>query len=45
VGKQFIPPSITGDGAGFAAGGSVLDHNVGQGEPYTLGVYEVSIYE
>ena len=26
--------------AGFAAGGSVLDHNFGKGEPYTLGVEE-----
>jgi carboxylate-amine ligase len=40
VGKQFIPSSITGDGEGFAAGGSVLDHNFGKGEPFTLGVEE-----
>jgi glutamate---cysteine ligase / carboxylate-amine ligase len=40
VSKQFIPSSITGDGAGFAAGGSVLDHNFGKGEPFTLGVEE-----
>jgi carboxylate-amine ligase len=38
--KQAIPPSITGKGAGFAEGGSVLDHRFGQGEPYTLGVEE-----
>ncbi len=38
--KQVTPPSITGKGAGFAAGGSVLDHRFGQGEPYTLGVEE-----
>ncbi len=36
--KQIYPPSITGNG--FAAGGSVLDHKFGQGEPYTLGVEE-----
>jgi glutamate---cysteine ligase / carboxylate-amine ligase len=40
VGKQFIPPSITGDGTRFAAGGSVLDHSFGEGDPYTLGVEE-----
>jgi carboxylate-amine ligase len=40
VSEQFIPPSITGDGADFAAGGSVLDHAFGQSEPYTLGVEE-----
>jgi carboxylate-amine ligase len=38
--KQAYPPSITGKGAGFAAGGSVLDHAFGKGEPYTLGVEE-----
>jgi glutamate---cysteine ligase / carboxylate-amine ligase len=38
--NQFTPPSITGKGAGFAAGGSVLDHSFGKGEPYTLGVEE-----
>ena len=38
--KQLIPSSITGDGTSFAAGGSVLDHNFGAGEPYTLGVEE-----
>jgi carboxylate-amine ligase len=37
---QVIPPSITGKGSGFAAGGSVLDHSFGKGEPYTLGVEE-----
>jgi glutamate---cysteine ligase / carboxylate-amine ligase len=37
---QIIPPSITGKGSGFAAGGSVLDHRFGKGEPYTLGVEE-----
>src|SRR6185312_3686434 len=38
--KQVTPPSITGKGATFAAGGSVLDHSFGQGDPYTLGVEE-----
>jgi glutamate---cysteine ligase / carboxylate-amine ligase len=38
--NQVTPPSITGKGAGFAAGGSVLDHSFGKGEPYTLGVEE-----
>jgi glutamate---cysteine ligase / carboxylate-amine ligase len=38
--KQIYPSSITGKGSGFAAGGSVLDHAFGQGEPYTLGVEE-----
>jgi glutamate---cysteine ligase / carboxylate-amine ligase len=36
--KQIFPPTITG--TGFAEGGSVLDHNFGAGEPYTLGVEE-----
>ena len=36
--KQIYPASITGKG--FAAGGSVLDHKFGQGDPYTLGVEE-----
>jgi carboxylate-amine ligase len=40
VSKQLIPSSITGDGTSFATGGSVLDHNFGAGEPYTLGVEE-----
>src|SRR3954469_12144715 len=35
--SESIPSSITG---GFAAGGSVLDHSFGKGEPYTLGVEE-----
>ncbi len=38
--KQIYPPSITGKGAGFAAGGSVLDHAFGSSAPYTLGVEE-----
>jgi carboxylate-amine ligase len=38
--KQIYPASITGKGAGFASGGSVLDHAFGTGEPYTLGVEE-----
>jgi glutamate---cysteine ligase / carboxylate-amine ligase len=38
--KQIYPPSITGKGARFAPGGSVLDHAFGKGEPYTLGVEE-----
>ncbi len=38
--KQVTPPSITGKGAGFAAGGSVLDHNFGKGDAFTLGVEE-----
>ena len=36
--KQIYPSSITA--AGFAEGGSVLDHAFGKGEPYTLGVEE-----
>jgi len=39
-GKQIYPPSITGKGAGFARGGSVLDHAFGQSDPFTLGVEE-----
>src|SRR5204863_9434478 len=35
---QIFPPEIMG--TGFAAGGSVLDHNFGKGDPYTLGVEE-----
>ncbi|MBA2568841.1 MAG: carboxylate-amine ligase [Actinobacteria bacterium] len=35
---QIYPSSITGNG--FAAGGSVLEHKFGQGDPYTLGVEE-----
>jgi carboxylate-amine ligase len=38
VTKQIFPPDITG--TSFAEGGSVLDHNFGAGEPYTLGVEE-----
>ncbi len=38
--KQVIPPSITGKGSAFAAGGSVLDHNFGKSEPFSLGVEE-----
>jgi carboxylate-amine ligase len=36
--KQIYPASITGKG--HAAGGSVLDHVFGKGDPYTLGVEE-----
>jgi carboxylate-amine ligase len=36
--KQIFPPTIME--TGFAAGGSVLDHNFGVSEPYTLGVEE-----
>jgi glutamate---cysteine ligase / carboxylate-amine ligase len=36
--KQIYPSSITAEG--FAAGGSVLDHKFGAGDPYTLGVEE-----
>ena len=36
--KQVYPASITA--GGVAAGGSVLDHAFGTGEPYTLGVEE-----
>jgi glutamate---cysteine ligase / carboxylate-amine ligase len=39
-GKQIYPPSITGTGARFAPGGSVLDHAFGRSDPYTLGVEE-----
>jgi carboxylate-amine ligase len=38
--KQVTPPSITGKGAGFAQGGSVLEHRFGQSDAYTLGVEE-----
>ncbi|MGH7337464.1 MAG: carboxylate-amine ligase, partial [Myxococcota bacterium] len=38
--KQIYPPSITGKGARFAPGGSVLDHAFGKSDPYTLGVEE-----
>jgi glutamate---cysteine ligase / carboxylate-amine ligase len=40
VSKQVTPPSITGSGASFAAGGSVLDHSFGKSEPFTVGVEE-----
>jgi carboxylate-amine ligase len=36
--KQIYPATITGKS--FAPGGSVLDHNFGKGEPFTLGVEE-----
>ncbi len=36
--KQIFPPTIME--TGFAAGGSVLDHNFGKSDPYTLGVEE-----
>jgi len=38
--KQIFPPSISGKGARFAPGGSVLDHAFGKSDPYTLGVEE-----
>src|SRR5207302_10811413 len=38
--KQIYPPSITGKGSRFPAGGSVLDHAFGKSDPYTLGVEE-----
>ena len=38
--KQIYPPSITAERESFAAGGSVLDHSFGEGDPYTLGVEE-----
>jgi len=38
--RQIYPPSITGKGARFAPGGSVLDHAFGKSDPYTLGVEE-----
>jgi glutamate---cysteine ligase / carboxylate-amine ligase len=38
--KQIFPPSITGKGARFPEGGSVLDHAFGRSDPYTLGVEE-----
>ena len=39
-GQQIYPPSITGKGAGFASGVSVLDHAFGKSDAYTLGVEE-----
>ena len=38
--KQIHPASITGNGSGFAEGGSVLDHAFGKSDAYTLGVEE-----
>ncbi|HEX5449801.1 MAG TPA: carboxylate-amine ligase [Gaiellaceae bacterium] len=40
--QQIYPPSITGKGAGGTAGegASVLEHNFGKSDPYTLGVEE-----
>jgi hypothetical protein len=38
--KQVLPPSITGKGATFAAGGGVLDRNFGKGDAFTLGVWQ-----
>src|SRR5213079_264019 len=38
--RQIFPPSISGKGARFAPGGSVLDHAFGKSDPYTLGVEE-----
>ena len=38
VKQILIPTSITGKGS--SAGGSVLDHKFGKGDPYTLGVEE-----
>jgi len=38
--NQIYPPSITGKGSRYAAGGSVLDHRFGASDPYTLGVEE-----
>jgi glutamate---cysteine ligase / carboxylate-amine ligase len=38
--KQVYPPSITGKGSRYAAGGSVLDHAYGKSDPFTLGVEE-----
>ena len=36
--QQAYPASISGEG--FAAGGSVLEHRFGGGDPYMLGVEE-----
>jgi glutamate---cysteine ligase / carboxylate-amine ligase len=38
--KQIFPSSLTAARQSFAAGGSVLDHAFGKGDPYTLGVEE-----
>jgi glutamate---cysteine ligase / carboxylate-amine ligase len=40
VTKQAYPPSITGKGSRYAAGGSVLDHAFGKSDQFTLGVEE-----
>jgi glutamate---cysteine ligase / carboxylate-amine ligase len=40
VSGQIFPPSITGKGASFSKGVSVLDHAFGKSDPYTLGVEE-----
>src|ERR1041385_2727904 len=37
---SLIPNSITGKGSHFPPGGSVLDHQFGASDPYTLGVEE-----
>ena len=41
--KQIYPATITGKS--FAPGGSVLDHNFGAGDQYTLGVEEEYMFE
>jgi carboxylate-amine ligase len=38
--QQIYPPTITGKGVSFAAGGSVLDHAFGKSDAFTLGVEE-----
>jgi glutamate---cysteine ligase / carboxylate-amine ligase len=38
--SQVLPPSISGKGGLYPAGGSVLDHAFGQSDAYTLGVEE-----
>jgi carboxylate-amine ligase len=40
VSGQIYPSSITGKGASFSNGVSVLDHAFGKSDPYTLGVEE-----
>lgn len=37
---ELYPPSITGKGSSFPAGGSVLDHAFGRSDAFTLGVEE-----
>src|SRR5258705_4918787 len=39
-GPQIYPPSITGKGAGFGTGVSVLDQRFGRRDPHNLGVEE-----